>query len=90
MPEQLTIYSRTWPKSFLADYNRIGESIWLFLFLLVRADPETGYFRASFRRVAEETGVSVVKLKQWLEQLEQEGYLVDESLDSKMIVRVEL
>jgi len=88
MPEPLTIYSRTWPGKFLADYNRTGESIWLFLFLLVRADPETGYFRASFRRVAEETGVSVVKLKQWLEQLEGEGYVRDESLNNKLIVRL--
>ena len=88
MADQLTIYSRTWPQQFLAEYERIGEAVWFFLFLLVRVDPEAGYFRASFRRVAEETGVSVVKLKQWLERLEEEGFLRDESLDGRMVVKV--
>lgn len=90
MPEQLTIYSRIWPQQFLVEYERIGESVWFFLFILVRVDPEAGYFRASFRRVSEEIGVSAVLLKQWLERLEQEGYLKDESWDGKMVVKVGL
>ena len=86
----MTIYSKTWPQEFLAEYERIGEAVWFFLFLLVRVDPKSGYFRASFGRIAEETGVSVVKLKQWLERLEREGYLRDESWDGKMVVKVGL
>jgi hypothetical protein len=88
MAEQMTIYSRTWPQQFLSDYERIGEATWLFLFLIVRADPKTGYFRMPFRRVAEEIGVSVVKLKEWLERLEEEGFLRDESLHGKMVVKM--
>ena len=89
MAEQLTIYSRTWPRQFLADFERTGSALWFYLYILTRVDARTGYFRASFVRVGEEVGVSVVELKRWLEQLEQEGYLADESLDSKMVVRVE-
>ena len=88
MAEQLTIYSHIWPQQFLSEYERIGDALWLFLFLLVRVDPETGYFRGSFSQIAEETGVSAVKLKQWLERLEHEGYVRDESLDGRMVVRV--
>jgi hypothetical protein len=88
MEEQLTIYSRTWPRQFLAEYERIGEALWFFLWLLTRVEPESGYFRSSFERVAEETGVGAVQLKYWLERLEREGYLVDESLDGKLVVRV--
>ena len=44
----------------------------------------------SGKRTAEEIGVSVVELKCWLEQLEMEGYLRDESLNSKLIVQIVL
>lgn len=88
MAEQLTIYSRIWPQQFLAEYERIGEALWFFLFLLTRIDPGSRRFRSSFQRVAEETGVSAVMLKQWLERLEQEGYVKDESLDGRMVVKM--
>ena len=90
MAEQLTIYSRAWPRQFLGDFERTGSALWFYLYILTRVNPETGCFRASFMRVGEEVGVSVVELKRWLEQLEDEGYLRDESLDGKMVVRVEL
>lgn len=89
MAEQLTIYSRIWPQEFLAEYERIGELVWFFLYLLTRRNPQTGYVRGSFVRMAEELGVSTVLLKQWLERLEYEGYVVDESLDGRMVVKVE-
>ena len=89
MAEQMTIYSKVWPHQFLADFERTGEALLFYLFLLTRMDTKTGYFRGSFQQVAEEIGVSVVKLKQWLEQLEREGYLRDESLDGRMVICME-
>lgn len=89
MTEQLTIYSRLWPWQFLADFERTGEALWFFLYLLTRANPETGYCRAPFEAMAEEIGVSVETLKQWLEQLE-EGYLKDESLNGELVVKINL
>ena len=90
MAKYRTTSPRTWPSLFLADFEQQGSALWFYLYLLTRIDPETSYFRAPFSRIAEEIGVSVVELKHWLEQLEQEGYLQDESLDGKLIVRVEL
>lgn len=89
MADQLTIYSWMWPQEFLAEYERIGEAVWFFLYLLTRQNPENGYVRGSFTRMAGELGVSMVMLKQWLERLEYEGYVKDESLDGRMVVRVE-
>lgn len=89
MTREKAIANRPWPQQFLEDFERIGEAIWFFLYLLTRVNGG-GCFRASFAKVAGETGVSVVKLKEWLEQLEREGYLKDESLDGKLIVRMEV
>ena len=89
MSKQLTIYSRIWPHHFLAEYERIGEAVWFFLYLLTRRNPENGYVRGSFVRMAGELGVSAVMLKQWLERLEYEGYVKDESLDGRMVVKVD-
>lgn len=85
----MTILNKTWPRQFLADFERTGEALLFYLFLLTRMDPKTGYFQGSFRRVAEEIGVSEVEVRRWLEQLEGEGYLRDESLNGEMVVKVE-
>ena len=90
MTAQAKISSRTWPGLFLKDFARTGTALWFFLYILTRMNPRTGCFRTRFKRVAEEIGVSTVKLRGWLEQLEQEGYLKDESWDGKMIVRIAL
>ena len=90
MNQQTTLYNRLWPRQFLADFERQGSALWFYLYLLTRMNPETGYFRSSFLRIAEDVGVSVVELKRWLEQLEEEGYVRDESLNSKLIVKIEL
>lgn len=84
----MTIFNKSWPRQFLANFERTGEALLFYLFLLTRVDPKTGYFRGSFRRVGEDIGVSEMALRRWLEQLEGEGYLRDESLNGKMVVNI--
>lgn len=81
---------RTWPGQFLSDFEQTGPALWFFLYLLTWRDPGTGTVRGSFRRMAAEIGVSAVTLQQWLEQLEGEGYLRDESTNGKLIVKIPL
>lgn len=88
MAEQMTIGPKVWPRQFLADFERTGEALLFYLFLLTRMDSATGYFQGSFRRVAEEIGVSVEEVRRWLEQLEGEGYVRDEGLDGEMVVKI--
>ena len=88
MATSTTTSRRTWPRLFLKDFERTGTALWFFLYLLTWLNPRTGCFRGSFERVSGEIGVSVVEIKRWLEQLEGEGYLKDESMDSKMVVKV--
>jgi hypothetical protein len=90
MAARTTTPSRTWPRQFLSDFERTGEALWLYLYLLTWRDPRTGYVRGSFRKTAARIGVSVVQIRRWLEQLEGEGYLKDESLDGRMIVKIKL
>ena len=89
MADHTTTSSRTWPRLFLKDFERTGTALWLYLFLLTRANPRTGCFRDSPKRVAQELGVSMPALQQWVEQLEQEGYVRDESLNGVMVVWVD-
>lgn len=80
--------NRTWPRQFLKDFEQTGTALWFYLYLLTWMNPKTGYVRTTFARASREIGVSSVALKAWLEQLEGEGYLRDESLDSKMVVAI--
>ena len=88
MTHQRTIYPRPWPHQFLADFDRTGAALWFFLYLLTRMDPKTGCCRGSWPHLAAQLGVSGVTLRAWLEQLEAEGYLRDESLNGKLVVRL--
>ena len=90
MPHVSPTPSRTWPRQFLSDFEQTGPALWLYLYLLTWADPRTGTVRGSFRRMATQIGVSAVTLRGWLEQLEGEGYLKDESLDGKLVVKINL
>ena len=85
-----TTTPRTWPRQFLADFERTGPALWFYIYLLTHRNPKTGCVRCSFRKAGAEIGVSTVTLKEWLSQLEREGYLKDESLDGKMAVRIEM
>lgn len=86
MAQHNTTLPRTWPRQFLSDFEQTGPALWFYLYLLAHRDPRTDAVRGSFRRMAAEIGVSTVTLRQWLEQLEGEGYLKDESLDGKLRV----
>lgn len=88
MAEHTTTLPRTWPGQFLSDFEQTGPALWFYLYLLTWGDPRTSTVRGSFRRIAAEIGVSAMTLKQWLEQLEEEGYLRDESLNGKLIVKI--
>lgn len=90
MTAHTTKSPRTWPGQFLQDFERTGTALWFYLYLLTWAEPETGCVRTTFNRASREIGVSAVRLKAWLEQLEREGYLQDESPNGTMIVRVKL
>ena len=90
MPEQTKTPPRSWPASFLQDFERTGTALWFFLYLVTRMDHKTQYFQAQFWRVADEIGVSVPEIRCWLEQLEREGYVLDESFNTKMNVRIAL
>ena len=90
MTKDDTQHLRTWPRQFLAEFERIGVPIWLFIYLLTRMDSRTRYVRAPFQHISEELGVSTVEIKKWLEQLDGEGFVRDESLDGKMVVYVDV
>jgi len=79
---------RTWPRLFLEDFERTGTALWFFLYLLTWMNPKTDCVQTTFGRASKEIGVSVLRLKSWLEQLEKEGYLRDESLDGNIIARI--
>ena len=81
---------RTWPGQFLSDFEQTGPALWFYLYLLTWRDSKAGTVRGSFRRMAAKIGVSAVTLKQWLEQLEGEGYLKDESTNGKLVVKINL
>jgi hypothetical protein len=77
-----------WITETLRHYDTLGKHCWLFLYLLMKADPATGYVSHSFAPISTELGISETTLKRWIDVLAEHGYLHDESWNHLLRVRI--
>lgn len=77
-----------WITETLRHYDTLGKHFWFFVYLLTQADPETGSASQPYAPMARETAVSERVLKQWVQVLEQRGYLRDESWNHLLRVKI--
>jgi DNA-binding MarR family transcriptional regulator len=55
--------------------KRIGNSVWLFLYFILKADYKTGFLFKSYEAMARETGVKKRTIRHWLNNLKNKGYV---------------
>ncbi|MFH1680619.1 MAG: hypothetical protein ABIH26_08250 [Candidatus Eisenbacteria bacterium] len=56
-------------------FHAVKQAVWLYLYLLVEADPDHGDLILDPARAATETGFSEATLRSWLGHLRKAGYL---------------
>lgn len=56
-------------------YRRMGSAIWLFVYLVLFANPQTGSLRRKSSTVSRHTGIKVRTVRSWLRVLKQKSYI---------------
>ncbi len=60
-------------------FQRMGNSLWLFLYFLVNANRSTGILMRKVRTISADTGIQRRRIFEWLNTLRQEGYISTQS-----------
>ena len=58
-----------------SHYTRLRQGYWLYLYLLLKAHPDSGKLVMAPEKAASETGVKVETVRSWLGHLRKQGYL---------------
>jgi DNA-binding transcriptional regulator PaaX len=56
-------------------YRAMGSALWLFIYLVVHANPESGALYRKYHTVAGEMGISPRTVRSWLARLMRHGYV---------------
>lgn len=56
-------------------YRAMGPVLWLFIYLVIHADPNSGSLSRKYRTIAGEMGISPRTIRSWLTRLSQHGYV---------------
>jgi len=56
-------------------YRSMGSALWLFLYLIIHANPNSGSLNRKYQTIAGEMGISPRTIRSWLTRLMQHGYV---------------
>lgn len=69
-------------------YKRMGNAIWLFLYLLLHADSKTGLLTRKIKTISSETGISRNAIIRWLNTLRKQGYIATQSTGRGLFIQI--
>lgn len=70
--------------------NALGPSVWLYLFLTIKADHQTMKVKTSYGQIKRTISKSQSTLEKWMANLEKHGYITKKSNGRGMIIKVEI
>lgn len=78
-PEQKRWWRAVW-RGLVVDteakhYRAIGSALWLFIYLVIHANPKSGDISRKYHTIAGEMGISPRTIRSWLTKLMQYGYV---------------
>ncbi len=68
--------------------KQMGQSIWLFLFLLLEADSKEGTLVKSVKEISREMGRPIGTIKKWLRVLKKHGYIQTQRADHSQFIHI--
>jgi len=58
-----------------AHFNKMGNALWLYFYLVVNANRDTGQLMRKVRTICSDTGITRRTIERWLLTLRKEGYI---------------
>ena len=68
--------------------KKMGSAIWLYLYLLLHVDMQTGKLNRSLVKMAREMGVPEKTARKWLKRLKNHGYVIVEVKNKQLYLQV--
>ncbi|MGI8468922.1 MAG: helix-turn-helix domain-containing protein [Pyrinomonadaceae bacterium] len=56
-------------------YKAIGRAVWLYLYLLIYANRQTGKLFRRLPTIERDTGIGIRTIRRWTQKLKQNGYI---------------
>lgn len=56
-------------------YRAMGSALWLFIYLVIHANPKSGTVNRKYQTIAGEMGISPRTIRSWLTRLMQQSYV---------------
>jgi len=69
-------------------YQKMGNAIWIFLYLILTANRDTGYSIKKIKTITADTGIKERTIRQWLSTLRKEGYIQTHSTGRCLLIHI--
>jgi DNA-binding transcriptional ArsR family regulator len=69
-------------------YRTMGSALWLFIYLVIHANPKSGTLSRKYRTIAEEMGVSQRTVRSWLARLMRHGYVTAARTGRSQVIHI--
>ena len=66
----------------------MGSALWLFIYLVIHADPKSGVLSRKYQTIAEEMGIAPRTIRSWLAKLMQYGYVTVKQTGRSQVIHI--
>ena len=69
-------------------YRAMGAALWLYLYLIIHADPKSGTLGRKYKTVARDMGLKPRTVRAWLSKLRGGGYVSVRSSGRSLVIHI--
>ena len=69
-------------------YRKMGNALWLFLYLVLNANRKNGFLARKIRTIAEDTGINKDTISRWLNILREKGYVSTQNTGRCLLIQI--
>lgn len=69
-------------------YRAVGPALWLFIYLIIHADPKSGVLNRKYQTIAGEMGISPRTLRLWLARLARHRYVTVTQTGRSQVIHI--
>jgi tRNA G26 N,N-dimethylase Trm1 len=70
-------------------YKAMGRAVWLYMYLVIHADRQTGTLHRLLPTIARDMGLQVRTIRQWLSVLRKHGYITTASTGRALKITIQ-
>jgi len=69
-------------------YKKMGNAVWLFLYLFLNADQRSGFLAVKVKTISSGTGIKPDTILRWLNILRKQGYIATQNTGRGLLIQI--